>query len=85
MSINLDFKSRRLLAYCLDQTNAIPFSWAHLTVLLNRYKQRRIPLHALFSVHHAINTAHLSYSNFNGPTFLEESNTKVFACVAAQS
>ena len=53
MFVKLDFKNRRLLAYCLYQTTAIPFSWALLTVLLNRYKQCRIPLHALFSDHHA--------------------------------
>ena len=41
-------------------------------------------LHVLFSEHHAINTAHPSYSNFTGFQFLNASNTKLHVCVTSQ-
>ena len=39
----------------------------------------------LLSEHHAINTAHLYYSNFIGYRFLNGSNTKRPVCVTNQS
>ena len=49
--------------------------------ILNQCRKSGIPLHAIFSEHQAIKTAHLSYSNFNGSQFLNESNAKLLACI----
>ena len=48
-------------------------------------RKKRMLLHILFSEHHAINTAHPSYSNFTGFQFLDTSNTKLPVCVTTQS
>ena len=44
-----------------------------------------MPLHVLFSKHHAINTAHPSCNNFIGFRFLNASNTQLPVCVTTQS
>ena len=51
------------------------------TTTTTNNNRTRILLDASFSEHHAINTAHLSYSNSTGSQFLKESNTKMLACV----
>lgn len=57
------------------------FSSPELTCYFNQCRKSGIPLHAIFSEHQAIKTAHLSYSNFHGSQFLNESNTKLLACI----
>ena len=53
--------------------------------LFNQCRMSRMPLHVLLSEHHAINTAHPSYSNFTGFLFLNGSNTKLPVSATAQS
>ena len=57
----------------------------NLLLLFNQRRKSRILPQVLFSEHHAINTAHPSYSNFIGFRFLNTSNTKLPVCVTAKS
>ena len=67
------------LAYCNSLLMGAPKS------LIQPCRKSRMLLHVLFTEHHAINTAHPSYSNFIGFRFLNPSNTKLPVCVTIQS
>ena len=56
-----------------------------LILSFSQCRKSRMPLHVLFSEHHAINTAHLSYSNITGSRFLNASSTKLPVCDTTQS
>ena len=74
--------AKQLVTSCvLSRLDYCSSLWALPALLFNRCRKYKILLHALFSEHPAIKTAHLSCSNSTGSQFLNEQNTKLLACV----